>query len=374
MADQEQAPAGLATPTKAADPTKKTEDLSYHSSKYGKAYSQLVALARGHELTVDRASELIVQNPHVKTHMIEFLHKEKGNGFVQKVMHALPHAKKEDSVDLDERELNPTHPGQTRSGADDHNRVAVGKTKSTDHPQYSVGTLATATPIYQNDGNPYPIGKSRLAPAQKIQLNAGAVKKIKLADSPDIETECVMAFYIAGTLDEANDPKTDPHVTGWIPISALDATGQHLGAVDRTISKKAHTQIQHAHLQFTGKVHTVNPVGAPAAYASLMTGANQDPANGANMPDHYYARPGNVVNLLNNAPNTGPSKFGVATDVMVAGTKFQEVSPRLSEHTQLWEAKSSKLTNQQITFVFGKATVDGQPGESYGWVNVACLS
>lgn len=374
MADQEQAPApaGLAPVTPAKDPSQKTEDLSYHASKYGKAYSQLVALAHANKLTVDRASEFIAQNPHLREHMLEFLHKEKGNSFVQKVVHAMPHAKKEAAVNLDEKKLNPDHPGKTRSGADDHNRVAVGKTKSTDHPQYSLGTLATACSIYQNDGTPYPIGTARLVPTQQIQLNAGAQKKIKLADLG--ETDCVMAFYIGATTDPSTDYRTDTHVTGWIPISALDDTGKHLAGVDKTVAKKSKAQIDHAHLKFTGKVHTVTPIGAPAAFANLMTNSNQDPKNGANMPDHYYARPGNVVNLLNNAPNTGSGKFGVATDVMVAGTKFQEVSPRLSEHTQLWEAKSSKLTNQQITFVFGKATVDGQPGESYGWVNIACLS
>jgi hypothetical protein len=364
MADQEEPQ--LAQPTPAHDPSQKTKDLSYHASKYGKAYSQLVALAHANKLTVDRASEFLVQSPHLRDHMLEFLHKEKGNSFVQKVMHAMPHAKKEAAVNLDEKQLNPDHPGKTRSGADDHNRVAVGKTKSKDHPEYSLGKLATACSIYQNDGKPYPIGQAKITPAQDIQLNAGAQKKLKLADQNGVETECVMAFYI--------DSVTEQHVTGWIPITALDDTGKHLAAVDKTVAKKAHTKVEHAHLHFTGKVHTVTPVGAPAAFANLMTNSNQDPAKGANMPDHYYARPGNVVNLLNNAPNSGSGKFGVAIDVLVAGTKFQEATPRLSEHTQLWEAKSSKLTNQQITFVFGKATVDGQPGESYGWINIACLA
>lgn len=333
-----------------------THDLKYHSTHHI-GFDEVVALVRHGKPAPARVAELMTQRPGDQRHILEYLHQHLGNHYVNEVKAAL-HSKSTTNaakVDLDMRKLNPHDQGTTQGGAADPNRL-VEHPKA--HPEGVKAHLVTETSIYKNDGTAYPIGK---APAgQEVQLNAGGAKQITIAElDPAHPTDCVMAFYIG---------PADQHVTGWIPRSVLDATGAHLAQVDQSIAKK----IDHKHkdLKFAHTAKKVKAVGRPAEFADLRTAAHQ--GDSANLPDHYYARPGNVVNLLSNVPGSGSTKFGVALDVLVENTVFHEATPRLVDHTQLFKKASADLTDQAITFVYGKAQI-GNQAPSYGWINAACL-
>lgn len=353
----------LATPTAEADPHP-THDLQYKSTKH-LGVDEVVALARTGHVSPARVAELIAQHPHDKDHILKFLHGNPhfGNKFVQEVHHAMGNADAAEKVDLDMRELNPKNAGTQSDGQADPNRVTKHVDAGAGKKDTEVdATLSAPTSIFKNDGTAYPIGQA--PKGFDVRLNAGGAKSMHLTDperDPAQKYDCVMVFYIG--------PDGGQRVTGWVPVDKLDPTGQHLAAVDKTIAKRG--DAKHHGMHFTGAAKKVQATGSPAVFEGLRTAPNQ--TKEANKPDHYFARPGNVVNLLPNAPSTGPDKFGIAIDVLVEGTVFHEAEPRLLEHSPLYHEASTTMTDQVITFVYGKAEVPGQD-PSYGWVNVACLA
>src|SRR3954467_13135698 len=100
-------PTTLAQPTPDHDPAHATKDLGHGHG----GFQQVVALARTGHVSPARVAELIVEHPHDKHHILEYLHSHRhfGNSFVQQVTHALGHAEKANKVDIDERRLNPDH-------------------------------------------------------------------------------------------------------------------------------------------------------------------------------------------------------------------------------------------------------------------------
>jgi hypothetical protein len=351
--------APLVKPTAEANPDGTEHALDYHSTKHG-GYDQVVALARkeGHKLSPARVAELIQQHPKDHHHIVEYLEKKFGHGYTTKVHAAMGRATRAEHVDLDMDKENPHHKSVQGNGDPDPNRLALHDHGHEKHGEEA--KVVTPVDIYTNDGKPYPIGKTKVG--QTFRMNAGGYKHLKLQDyNAGKETECVLGFTIHAD--------TGQQVSGWVPAACLDKkVGGALTHVDKGIAKVDNAKA-HAH-EFSKHPKHVVAHGSPKSYADLRTAANQ--TGDANMPEHYFARPGNVVNLLSNVPGSGHDKFGVALDVVVEGTQFFETVPPLTDHVQLFKKASMTLTDQVITFVYGKTEKNGQ-APSFGWINKDCL-
>lgn len=325
-------------------------DLAFHDTHHvGLDEVKALVHAQGAHIAPERIAELMVQHPSDAHAIHDFVHKTLGNGFMQHVTKAMPNAKQANHVDIGMNHLNEHDRGSGTTGADP-NRLALHGVEA---------KLETDTPVYSNDGKAF---EGHAKAGRSVELNTGAAKPMTLEGHPH-PVPCVLGFRV----------QSGAHaVTGWIPVSALDATGQKLAGVDKKIAGEVADK--HADVRFAHHAHKVKPKDPPAAFEDLRLAASTAKSHDtANLPEHYYAR-GSVVNLLSNVPNTAPNaekKFGVALDVLVEGTEFFEASPQLVDHVQLWEKKSNKLTNEVITFVYGKA-VHGH-NTSYGWINKDCL-
>ena len=325
------------------------KDLAFHDTHHvGLDEVKALVHAQGAHIAPARIAELMVQHPTDQHAILEFVQKTLGNGFTGHVRTAMTHAKKANHVDVGMNNLNKHDRGSGTDGADP-NRLALHGVEA---------KFEKDTPVYSNDGKPF---EGEAKATRTVQLNTGAAKSMVLGQGKAVP--CVLGFRI----------QSGAHaVTGWIPVSALDETGRKLAGVDKTIAHEVADK--HKGYKFATAPLKVAPKNPPSSFANLRLAASSPRSSDtANLPEHYYAR-GSVVNLLSNVPNTGSNaekKFGVAIDVLVAGTEFFEASPQLVDHVQLWEKKSDKLTNETITFVYGKA-VHGN-NTSYGWINKDCL-
>ena len=291
-------------------------DLAFHDTHHvGLDEVKALVHAQGHRISPDRIAELMVQHPTDQHAIHEYVQTTLGNGFMQHVAKALPHAKKANHVDVGMNNLNKHDQGSGTTGADP-NRLELHGTAA---------KFETATHVYSNDGKPF-AGEAQAH--RSVQLNAGAATSMIL-EGHTHPTPCVLGFRI----------QSGAHaVTGWVPVSALDATGQKLAGVDKKIAHEV--AAKHEGYAFAQHPLKVKPKTPPAAFANLRLAASTARSHDtANLPEHYYAR-GSVVNLLSNVPNTAANadkKFGVALDVLVEGTEFYEAAPQLVDHVQLWE-------------------------------------
>lgn len=353
------APTTTAEPAPAPDAHPK-HDLHHYKDTHHAGIDQLIALSSGgaKRPPAARVAELIELHPRDKDKMIAFMHEHHhvfGNAFVHEVLadHKLAH--RADLVDNALGKHNRHNQGTHGSNGADPNRL-----ETRGHVE---AKLAVATQVYRNDGTAYEEGAQAPAGAT-VQINAGNVRTMQLAGAAP--EKCVMAFHQAVGATG---------VTGWIPVGALDATGKKLAGIDAKLERDLDRDREHAGAtKFSHTARLVQAVAPPATMKNLRTAPNQDPHGGANEPEHYFARPGGVVNLLDNAPTSGGKRYGVAIDVLAPGSKFYAAEPHLTEHTQLWESGAKTLTDKAITFIYGKAEAASGGEASYGWINVACLS
>lgn len=349
------APAGLQTPRPGSAPHQTHELSDYHHTGHA-GLDQVKALVqhdKPHKPPAARVAELIAEHKKDRKSIFQLFRATPhlGESYVTEVKHAEPAANAAHKLDLDLKGFNQKHPGET-DGQSDPNRLTQNGAKQS-------ATLQEDTKVYTSDGKPYSGAEARHG--AKVELNAGGAKDLKL-EGDETPTPCVMVFRLPL-------PALKTAVTGWIPVAKLDPLGRKLAGFDKDIATAVGEK--HANVQFSATAQIVNPVGAPRAFAHLRTapqhrGAKPD----ANLPKHYFGRPGEVANLMLNAPNTGgATRFGAAIDALVQGTKFYPAKdPHLEIQTPLWEAGTDKLTDQVITFVYGRAESSaGAP--SYGWIN-----
>ncbi|HEX4242647.1 MAG TPA: hypothetical protein VHZ53_14660 [Steroidobacteraceae bacterium] len=370
------APAGLQASPPEADPHK-THDLSgYHPTGHA-GLDQVKALVAHDKLgkpPVARVAELIAEHPDDRPSIFRLFRAmpHLGKPYEREVEHAEPAAKAAHKLDLDLKGFNSKHAGETRDHTIDPNRLAKAGSKEQ-------AALALDTKIYTSDGSPYSIGDAKAGAT--VAMNAGGAKDLKLTGD-STATRCVMAFYV-GPPFSSGDKRFDPTrpwrpapetaVTGWIPVVKLNSLGQSLAVVDGNIASAVDKQ--HANVQFSKTAQLVTPLAVPRSFAHLRTAPQHRSAKpDANLPEHYFGRPGDVVNLMLNAPNTGgATRFGAAIDALVGKTAFYQANPPLEIQTPLWEAGTDKLTDQVITFVYGRAdSTAGAP--SYGWINKELLT
>ncbi|CAN5272267.1 hypothetical protein BH11MYX1_BH11MYX1_35660 [soil metagenome] len=332
------------------------------------AFDEIRALVhqQGKHLDPARVAELMVEHRSDDAAIAHFIQQHLGNHYMAEVTKALPHAAEANKRSVGMNSLNRHHRGTGTDGADP-NRLAVHAGQHLHEATFSKNTL-----LYSNDGKPLEGMAYKDKPAK---LNSGGSKKLVLEGlNGGTPVECVLGFRL--TEHVAKTPTAAAHmdvVSGWIPLDALDGVGHKLAIEDKRIASGV-AKVHHG-LSYAPHAHKVHVKHAPADIAGLRLGKSSAASHDtANLPDHYYAR-GTTVNLLSNVPNSGPEatkKFGVAIDALVAGTEFTQVEPAMVEHVQLWEAKSSVLTDKVMTFVYGKAEAPGQ-APSYGWINKDCL-
>lgn len=382
---------------KTADPNKNNKDIpkedkhgNVHQPAGGVTHSTIarlkMLLAHNRHPAPEAVAEIMVERPNEHEHIVRWLHEHFGNSFVHKVMTTgMAKAKRAYSHDVSFAQHgkeatgfespNADH-GKQRSGGDDPNRM-------TDHGQGI--TLAHDTDVYRGDGSGYDEAQvlqdraqaagqpapTNLPPAGTIihakqndvlRLETGAVKtmKVKGPDGTVAAHPCVLCFQVG------NVP-----VSGWIPTWAIDPKFHRVLNVDKRIAAHLDAAGDKDKKHFAHKARKVNPV--PAPHPELRVSANQRVGSGANMVDHYFERPGGVVNLLANVPASGGGRFGVPLDVLVKDQEFFEDTSVAHEHTPLWESgKNGDQTDMKITFAYGKIETPGGP--KYGWINMACLS
>ncbi len=358
---------GTASTSQGAHAASGHQALEFKNTKHV-ALDEIRALAhqQGQHLDPARVAELMVEHRSDDTAIAHFIQQTLGNHYMAEVTKALPHAAAANKRSVGLNGLNEHNRGSGTDGADP-NRLAIHHGKVMHEATFSKDTL-----LYSNDGKPL-AGEARAGKPAK--LNSGGSKKLVLDGlNQGKAVECVLGFRLTEHVAEIGTVAAHMNVvTGWIPIDALDGVGQKLAKVDKTIA--AHIATVHHGLSFAPHAQKVHVKPPPADIANLRLAKSSAASHDtANLPEHYYAR-GTTVNLLSNVPNSGPDatkKFGVALDALVAGTEFSQVEPAMVEHVQLWEARSSVLTDKVMTFVYGKAEAPGQ-APSYGWINQDCL-
>lgn len=342
-------------------------------------------LAHDRTPPAEQVAEIMVRYPKEHQHeVVAWLHQHFGNAFVHDVMTTgMAKAKKAYGHDESFTTENPkaNHATGGSSGtSDDPNRMRQGGVDA---------TLIAPTDIYRGDGsvfNKHQVLADSNSPAaattdasaavhadgsKPLRIETGAVKKlpIKQPDGTTKNEDCVLCFYVG-----------DAPVTGWVPVSVIDPKFAPLLKVDRKIAghldaegdkdldaDKHKKKGQHKNF---GAARQVAPKLAPNP--QWRTQANQTNQT-ANFADHYYERPGGVVNLLANVPASHGGRFGVPIDVLVAGTEFTEDKSVAREHCPLWMSGADSVqTSEQIVFAYGK--IDTPGGPKYGWINVACLA
>lgn len=191
-----------------------------------------------------------------------------------------------------------------------------------------------------------------------VRVNAGSICRLPLPDAKGHvhERTCVLAFDVEGH-------------TGWVDVDDLEHHAEVV-ALQRTIEKRVDAQRKDGADKFHPP-EAVNPRPSPPAFRGLHTFPHQTGDGG--LPEHYYERPGGLVNLLVNVPTPGGSRYGVADDVVAAGAEFSRAEGVAEERVPLWTTgKPGKKTAHAITFVYGY--VKNAAGEKrYGWINRACL-
>ncbi|MFT3695356.1 MAG: hypothetical protein QM831_19640 [Kofleriaceae bacterium] len=352
---------------KSQHPTHKG-DLAY-TDTHKVGVDQVHALIHKHGASTppERVAELVVEHGH-KEAIAHFIISTKGLGtsYWKKVEAEIPNVRKTNHVNVGFNNLNRKDQGFGTDGADPNRLEEHDKTHKTGHghgiPAKVHAPATDPALLYKNDGSPFP---GHVANGRTVEINTGAVKAITIAGTA---FECVLAFHI---LDSGVS------TTGWIRVDHLDGHGKTLAGVDAKIAGQVDKKREESGLSFAPTPHTVQVKPPPADIKNLRLAASTSKSHDtANLPDHYYAR-GSVVNLLSQVPNSGSNpekKFGIANDVLVAGTKFY-ISSGAEEHVQLYRAKSDEMTDKTITFVYGKAepAVPGQPA-SYGWINKDLLA
>lgn len=323
----------------------------YHNTGHP-GLDQVKALAKHSRPDPTRVAELMAEHKHDAARISTFVTEQFGAGYGAQVDRAGKHAWAAFKLDLDMGTFNQNHQDE-----DGPNRLADGGTRA---------LIAKPTHVYANNGTPFPVEK--VPQAREVKINAGAYQRITLQDT-GAQEDCVMAFSLGPTSADAK------RASGWIPVSSLDPEGQRLAGIDKAIASQV--QDQHKGIRFVpfAEAKTVTPASAPVEFANLRTVANQT-SDDKNLPQHYYARPGSVADLYSNVPNTGgATRFGVAIDSLVANTKFLRADPLLRARTPLWKAGTKDLTNQVISFIYGRAelpqTAGAPPAKapSFGWIN-----
>ncbi len=196
---------------------------------------------------------------------------------------------------------------------------------------------------------------------EEVRVNAGEICHLPLPDEKGTihKRTCVLAFAVNGH-------------SGWVAVDDLEHHAE-LAAIQRTFARRIDGERKDGHDKFHPP-QTVQPRPAPAAWERLFTYPHQPVGGGANKPAHYFERPGGVVNLLDNIPNTGGSRFGVADDVVGPGAQFHRAEGVGEERVFLWEGGAhGKQTHHHITFVYGYV-LNAAGEKRFGWMNVACLA
>ncbi len=319
-------------------------DVGYHKTEGHVGVGLLNALIAhdDHHPGPDRVAELIAQHPHDQPRMIAVLHEHFGNKYVQQVLHALPEARDGDHHNVEMRAYNTDSADRGDNGHDPNRLV----------DEHHAAKLEIDSHVYSNQGGV--LGPAH-ANGKGIKLNTGQVTQVKI---DGIEKTCVFAFHVGDKF------------SGWVPVDAFtEASQKTVIKHDKQIDEKVTNRQKAEH--FEDKSRTIVPKKVPASFEELYTMPHQTGIE--NKPAHYYERDGGVVNLLFNVPGTGGSRFGVASDVLAAGTKFHVSTSVPHEHTPLWRGgKHSEQTSHQLTFVYGYAE-NSAGSKSYGWINHAVL-
>lgn len=306
-----------------------------------------------------RVAEIIAQHPADQDEIIEFIQDYFGNGFANKVLHALPAAERADEFNHDMSD----HVGKKDRGGLESTGPGSDPNRLTDDGHLATvdGSAEDPVPVVRNDGSM--IGT--IDKQQPLRVDAGAVSKIAVQDEDGEATECVLGFKVS--LSDGRN------VAGWVPVDGLgdDAHTRAVVKKDRAVARRLKRRRPGGKDLKNTSAWRVNLAADTSRFEGLFVKPKQD--TNENKAEHYCKRPTtNVVNLLVNIPDTGGSRFGVPCDVLADGTPFNRIDNVAKGHTPLWLPDSEQQAPQFLTFVYGY-TVNSAGTRTYGWINEAMI-